>query len=231
MSRADSPARQRALKRSRIEQERAAAIGRAAPPLEPSQALTNRPPGAATERTDRRHYPAPDPDAETPRRMIGYVRVSTEEQAEFRNGLDAQTHALTQVAGERGWSLRVFPDEGKSGKDVPPGLQKALEWLAMGRAEGLVVTKLDRLSRSIPHAANIVRQAQDQEWDLVVLDPEIDFTKPTGRFQANILLAVAELERDMVSQRTREALAAKQSRGERVGRKSKVPPWVVDLIL
>ena len=82
--------------------------------------------------------------------VLGYVRVSTEEQAEDGVGLDAQREAITAEAQRRGWDLiAIVEDRGYSAKDLKrPGIQKALAQLEAGEADALVTAKVDRLSRS-----------------------------------------------------------------------------------
>ena len=85
--------------------------------------------------------------------VVGYIRVSTSEQADSGAGLEAQRAAITSEAERRGWELlHVFEDAGASGKSMNgrAGLQEALEAVEEGRAQALVVAKLDRLSRSAP---------------------------------------------------------------------------------
>src|SRR5688572_29091073 len=83
--------------------------------------------------------------------VVGYIRVSTEEQADSRAGLDAQRAAILAEADRRGWRLvDLIEDAGWSGRDMKrPGMQAALEALRAKRADTLVVAKLDRLSRSL----------------------------------------------------------------------------------
>jgi DNA invertase Pin-like site-specific DNA recombinase len=102
--------------------------------------------------------------------MFGYTRCSTEDQVESRNGLEAQRAAIDAAAECRGWAIEHFADEGKSGKYVNTHLREALELLACGQGNGLVVTKLDRLARSVIHASEIIERANQQGWSLVVLD-------------------------------------------------------------
>ncbi|ORA58701.1 recombinase RecB [Mycolicibacterium elephantis] len=150
--------------------------------------------------------------------MFGYTRVSTEEQADSRNGLEAQRQTIEEQANRRGWSVEHFSDEGVSGKAIGPKLQEALQLLASGQGDGLVVAKLDRLSRSIVNAANIIESAQAQGWSLVILDLGVDLTTAAGRMQAMMLVNFAQYERELISERTKAALAAKKRRGERIGR-------------
>jgi len=163
--------------------------------------------------------------------MLGYTRVSTEEQALSRNGLDAQRAVIAAEAERRGWDVEYFTDEGVSGKVVGPQLVEALQRLASGQADGLVVAKLDRLSRSIINAANIIESAQQQGWSLVMLDTGLDLTTAAGRMVAHNLMAFAQYERELIGERTRAALAAKKQRGERLGGPRLVKPGVVRRIV
>ncbi len=155
-------------------------------------------------------------------RAVIYLRVSTEEQAASGLGLEAQRLACGQaVYGKGGEVVAVLADEGVSGA-VPaherPGVGEALALIGAGEADTLVVAKLDRLGRSAYDVLGVAQQAEREGWALVVLDLGLDTTTPVGRFTLTILAAVAELERNLIRQRTRDALAAKKARGERVGR-------------
>ena len=104
------------------------------------------------------------------RLFFSYTRVSTDEQADRRNGLEAQRAAIDAEAKRRGWTVEHHTDAGVSGKIIGPSLREVLQLLASGRGDGLVVSKLDRLSRSIINAANILEAAVAQGWTLVILD-------------------------------------------------------------
>ncbi|OBF69617.1 recombinase RecB [Mycobacterium sp. 852002-51971_SCH5477799-a] len=163
--------------------------------------------------------------------MFGYTRVSTDEQADRRNGLEAQRQIIEAQALRRQWSLEHFADEGVSGKAIGPKLAEGLQLLASGQADGLVVAKLDRLSRSIVNAANIIEAAQAQGWSLVILDLGVDLTTAAGRMMAMNLVNFAQYERELISERTKAALAAKKRRGERIGRPRVASPSVVRRIV
>lgn len=150
--------------------------------------------------------------------MFGYTRVSTDEQAISRNGLEAQRQTIDDQATRRSWTVDHFSDEGVSGKAIGPKLAETLQLLASGQGDGLVVAKLDRLSRSIVNAANIIESAQAQGWSLVILDLGVDLTTAAGRMMAMNLVNFAQYERELISERTKAALAAKKRRGERIGR-------------
>jgi DNA invertase Pin-like site-specific DNA recombinase len=170
-------------------------------------------------------------DNKTDQLFIGYTRVSTEEQAEKRNGLEAQRAAIDAEAFRRGWAMEYLADEGASGKYINEGLREALQLLASGQADGLVVAKMDRLARSIIHAANIIERASDQGWSLVVLDLGVDLTTASGEAMAHMLAVFAQFERRLISERTKAALAARKARGESHGRKPLAPASVVRQIV
>ena len=163
--------------------------------------------------------------------MFGYTRVSTEEQAEKRNGLESQRATIDAEAGRRGWTVEYYTDAGVTGKVIGPQLRDVLELLAAGQGDGLVVAKLDRLSRSIVNAANIIESAHSQGWSLVVLDLGVDLTTAAGRMVAMNLVNFAQYERELISERTKAGLAAKRARGERLGRPRLAKPGVVRRIV
>lgn len=150
--------------------------------------------------------------------FFGYSRVSTDEQADSRNGLEAQRSALDAEAARRGWTVEHYADEGVSGKVMGPQLVEVLQLLASGQADGLVVSRLDRLSRSIINAAKTIDNARKQGWSLVVLDMDLDLTTAAGRMIADQLILFAQYERELIGERTKAGLAAKKARGERIGR-------------
>ncbi|GGF13032.1 recombinase family protein [Williamsia phyllosphaerae] len=150
--------------------------------------------------------------------LLGYVRVSTDEQARSGLGIEAQEAALRAEAERRGWELTILRDEGLSGKQVNPGLRDALGQLAAGLADGLVVAKMDRISRSLLHAVEILDMARSQGWALVVLDLGVDLTTPAGRALAGTMAVFAEFERELIRERTRAAAAAAKARGVKLGR-------------
>jgi DNA invertase Pin-like site-specific DNA recombinase len=153
-------------------------------------------------------------------RVIGYVRVSTDEQMSSGAGLEAQRRAIIAECRRRGWHLvEVIEDAGFSAKDLRrPGVQEALRVLQAGDARALVVAKLDRLSRSMIDFTALMAKAQKQSWALVAVDCAVDTSTPTGEAMANMLATFAQFERRLISQRTREALAVKKASGVRLGR-------------
>ncbi len=162
--------------------------------------------------------------ATEPLRVIGYIRVSTVEQATSGVGLEAQRHALTQAAKTRGWDLvDVIADEGESGgksHEKRPGLASILAKLDAGEADVLAVAKLDRLSRSVRDLADLTERARRKHWALALLDIDVDTSTPGGEFMLNVMGSAAQWERRIISQRTKDALAVKRAQGVRLGRPS-----------
>jgi len=153
-------------------------------------------------------------------RAIGYIRVSTDEQAASGAGLAAQRAAILAEAQRRGWHLvEVIEDAGYSGKSLKrPGIAAALDALEHHRADTLVVAKLDRLSRSMLDFAALMDRATREHWALVALDLGVDTTTPAGEAMANVMATFAQFERRLIAQRTRDALAQKRLAGVRLGR-------------
>ncbi len=153
-------------------------------------------------------------------RAAGYIRVSTEEQADSGAGLEAQRRGITEAAAVRGWELlRIFEDHA-SGKSMNgrKGLKEALRMIEAGEAEALVVAKLDRLSRSLMDFAALMERSRRRGWALVALDLGVDTSTPSGEMMANVLAVFAQFERRMIGQRTKDALAVKRAQGVRLGR-------------
>lgn len=157
-------------------------------------------------------------------RVIGYVRVSTIEQASSGLGLASQRSAIEAECARRGWTLvDLVADEGATGKTLDrPGLHEALARTAEGEASGLVVAKLDRVSRSVQDFAALLTWFERAGATFVALDLAVDTSTPSGRLVANVLASVAEWEGSVISLRTREGLAAKRARGEAICRPSVV---------
>lgn len=168
----------------------------------------------------------------TPVRALGYVRVSTEEQADSGAGLAAQTSALRAEAQRRGWALELVEDAGYSGKDLKrPGLAAALDQLDRRDADVLVVSKLDRLSRSVRDFGGLLDRATKRGWSVVCLDLGVDTTTPVGEFTANVVASASQYERRLIGQRTRDALRERRAAGVVLGRPRVLGDDVVGRIL
>lgn len=165
-------------------------------------------------------------------RAIGYCRVSTDEQGESGLGLADQKATIQTEVVRRGWDFETMYADVASGKSLKgrADFGRALQVLADGEADVLVVAKLDRLSRSVSDFAAILAQSQREGWALDICDLGVDTTTPSGKMVAQIMMVLAEWEREMIGDRTRRALQAAQARGTHVGRKSNVDPETLRLI-
>ena len=156
--------------------------------------------------------------------VVGYVRVSTEDQGDLGVGLEAQREAIRSACAARKWQLVALHEDVASGKSFAkrPGLDAAMAAIHQGAAAGLVVAKLDRLSRSVIDAAQTIELARREGWNLVALDLGVDFSTAAGTAMAQMTAVFAEMERRLIGERTRAALAVKKAQGVRLGR----PPAV-----
>ena len=152
-------------------------------------------------------------------RAIGYVRVSTADQATDGVSMDAQKVRIAAWCEANSYRLTdTFTDAGISGKraDNRPGLRQALD-AACKRRAALIVYSLSRLARSTRDAIEIAERLDKSGADLVSLTEKLDTTSAAGKMLFRMLAVLAEFERDLVSERTTAALAHKRRRGERIG--------------
>lgn len=145
--------------------------------------------------------------------LIGYARVSTNDQ-----DLTTQKVALTDLGVEE---EHIHVDHGLTGTTrARPGLEKALAAVRAG--DTLVVTKLDRLARSLPDARDIAEELTRKGVTLNLGGSIYDPTDPIGRLLFNVLGMVAEFEADLIRARTREGLAIAKAKGRLKGKKPKL---------
>jgi DNA invertase Pin-like site-specific DNA recombinase len=139
--------------------------------------------------------------------LIGYARVSTNDQT-----LDLQVDALKSAGCEK-----IFTDEGISGsKTDRPGLNEALEYAR--QRDTVVVWRLDRLGRSLPHLIEVVNGLGDRGVEFKSLKETIDTSTAGGKLVFHVMAAMAEFERDLIRERTNAGLAAAKARGRNGGR-------------
>jgi DNA invertase Pin-like site-specific DNA recombinase len=164
--------------------------------------------------------------------VLGYTRVSTLEQGGNGASLEAQRNAIAAEVERRGWELVEVASEIASGKaaDRREILQETLWRLDTGEADALVVSRLDRLTRSLLDFAEIVDRAQASGWTLIVVEQAFDLGTSSGRAMAGMLAVFAQFERDLISERTRDALAVRRAQGIHTGRRSTLPARVVERI-
>lgn len=147
--------------------------------------------------------------------LIGYARCSTDDQ-----DLTAQHDALTALGVPE---ERVYVDHGLTGTTrARPGLREAMA--ACRGGDTLVVTKLDRLARSLPDARDIVAELTDREVKLNIGGSVHDPTDPVGRLLFNVLAMIAEFESDLIKMRTREGMKVARAKGRLRGKQPKLSP-------
>ena len=147
---------------------------------------------------------------------IGYARVSTRDQ-----NLDAQVDALKEAGAKK---LFTEKQSGKSRKRTE--LEKMLEQLREG--DVVVVTKYDRLARSLPDLLSIVATIRDKGAGFKSLGEDIDTTTPSGRLIFHVFASIAEFERERIVERTHEGLTAARKRGRVGGRPKALAPEAVE---
>lgn len=152
-------------------------------------------------------------------KAIGYVRVSTSQQAEDGVSLDAQEAKVRAYCSLYGIELAGLVSDGAlSGKDLDrPGLQDALSRLDAGEATAIVIDKLDRLTRSVRDLDALLSRYFRDRFNLVSVSEQIDTSTPSGRLVLNVLVSVAQWEREAIADRTKTALQHKRRSGERTG--------------
>lgn len=155
----------------------------------------------------------------TVRRAIGYIRVSTDMQANEGISLEAQQAAIEQYCAMQGFRLvKICKDVLSGGKDQRPGLQEALTSLERG-GDVLVVLKFDRLSRSIRHFCELYeRYFKEGAKELVAIRESIRLDSALGRALISILLVFAQMEREATGERTREAIRHIRGSGYHFGK-------------
>lgn len=129
--------------------------------------------------------------------------------------------------------MEFVADEGYSAKSVEgrPGLVEALARLDAGKADVLLVLRVDRLSRSVSDFAALMARAQKKKWSLAALDLGVDTSTPAGDLMAHVLASVAQYERKVIGQRTREGMAQRRAEGVHLGRPSTLPVETVERIV
>lgn len=144
--------------------------------------------------------------------ILGYARVSTDDQV-----LDAQHDALLAAGAER-----IFGDKITGTARARPELDRMVEQLRDG--DVVVVTKYDRLSRSLKDLLEIVEVIRARGAGFQSLAEDIDTTTPAGRLVFHVFASIAQFERERISERTREGLAAARKRGRVGGRPPALSP-------
>jgi DNA invertase Pin-like site-specific DNA recombinase len=148
--------------------------------------------------------------------VIGYTRVSTTEQATDGVSLAAQQAKIDAYAIVKDWTvLEVIQDQGASAKSLHrPGLARLLALVQAGAVQVVVVAKLDRLTRSVGDLDRLMKLFERKGVALVSLQESLDATTATGRLMMNPLASVSQWEREVIGERTRDAMQHLKAQGQ-----------------
>jgi len=162
-------------------------------------------------------------------KVIGYIRVSTEEQASGGHSLESQRARVKAYSDLYGHEVvEVVEDAGYSAKSMDrPGMQRVLDAVRAREVEGVVVTRLDRLTRRMGDLVDYVRlceeksngrgRARSKAVALMAVEEKLDTSTPSGMMLIHLLGTLAEWERGMIGQRVRETMSSMSRRGLRTG--------------
>lgn len=153
------------------------------------------------------------------KKAIGYVRVSTIEQATEGISLDNQKAKIRAYCEIQDLDLvEIIEDAGKSGKSLNrDGIQGLLSWVKSKGIQAIIVYKLDRLSRKVIDTLTLIESIERSGITFHSLNEKIDTGTAMGRFFLNITASLAQMERDLISERTKDALQMKIANNERAG--------------
>lgn len=152
-------------------------------------------------------------------RAIGYVRVSTDKQADLGVSLEAQHEKVRAMATVHSAKLiDVVVDAGESAKNLErPGMEKVLGMVRGGTVDLVIIAKLDRLTRSVKDLAVILELFQRRNVSLVSVAEALDTGSAAGRLLLNIMVSVSQWEREAIGERTRDAMRHKKAKMEFIG--------------
>lgn len=142
-----------------------------------------------------------------------YIRVSTQDQT-----LEQQKKPLIERCIKEGWGYEVFEEKVSGAKTSRTELDKLMQGIRNKEFNVVMVSKLDRLGRSLKHLIQLIEEFNNKGVQFICLSPEVDTKTAQGRFFIQIIGAVAELERELIRERTKEKLNYLKSKGKKLGR-------------
>jgi len=152
-------------------------------------------------------------------RTVGYVRVSTDKQADAGTSLEAQSEKVRAMAVVQGHALdELIIDAGESAKSLErPGMARLLAMVEARAVQTVIIAKLDRFTRSVVDLAELLRRFERRGVTLVSVADSLDTGSAAGRLVLNIMVSVSQWEREAIGERTRDVLRHKKACGQRVG--------------
>jgi DNA invertase Pin-like site-specific DNA recombinase len=151
---------------------------------------------------------------------IGYVRVSTIEQAQEGHSLEAQEGKIRAYCALQEMPLdRVIPDDGYSAKTLDrPGMSELLAMVERGRVGRIVISKLDRITRSLRDLLDLVERFNQHKVEFVSVGDSIDTSNASGRLILNLLGSIIQWQRENTAETTAETMTSMMKQGKRVSR-------------
>jgi site-specific DNA recombinase len=152
-------------------------------------------------------------------KALGYVRVSTDKQADWGVSLEAQAEKIRAMALVQDAELiDIIVEGGESAKNLNrPGACRLLSLVDSGTVDTVIVAKLDRLTRSVRDLCDLLERFEKRGVALVSVAESLNTGSAAGRLVLNVMTAVSQWEREAIGERTRDALNHKRSHGERIG--------------
>jgi DNA invertase Pin-like site-specific DNA recombinase len=152
-------------------------------------------------------------------KAVGYVRVSTDKQADRGVSLDAQAEKIRAMAVVHNAELvEIIVDGGESAKSLQrPGMERLLALVDGKKVQAVIIAKLDRLTRSVKDLCELLERFEHRGVALISVAESLDTRSAAGRLVLNIMTAVSQWEREAIGERTRDAMHHKRTNGERVG--------------
>jgi site-specific DNA recombinase len=149
-------------------------------------------------------------------KIIGYSRVSTDEQAKDGVSIDMQARKIASYADVKDWTVdEVIADAGHSAKSLHrPGMTRLMQMVEAGQVSTVIVYKLDRLTRSVADLDRLVKLFERKGVALVSLQESLDATTATGRLMMNLLASVSQWEREVIGERTKDAMRELKVQGK-----------------
>ena len=156
------------------------------------------------------------------REVVGYIRVSSKEQAESKLSLLNQEERIRAyvVANELGELAHMYNDAAESAKDLKrPAVQQLLGEIEKGKIKHVIIYKLDRFIRNVGDLSDLLRLFNKKEVSLSAVVESLDTSTASGKMVVQMIGVIAEWERDTIAERTKVALDIKRQRGEKLGGK------------
>ena len=151
--------------------------------------------------------------------IIGYCRVSSDKQADVGMSLEVQESQIRKYAELYEIELMdIVVDGGESAKNLRrPGMERIIDLMDSGLCSGVLVVKLDRLTRSVKDLCHLLERYFSKDKVLISVQEKIDTNSAMGRMVINVVMSISQWEREATSERTRAVLQHKKVKGERVG--------------